>query len=606
MKKTRPGPIGTLLCLLAAGVGLPGAGGAASPARPIIRGIAARPASGVQLWLTPVGVSNEVLEIYTTDSLAPPRWRVGAPYMFVEGRPELAWHDPDTQADHGPDLRFYRLGRAEVDANENGIPDAREMLFHVHDLAPTSRARWARAGRAGPFPAFTNIVNVKNHGAKGNGTADDTAAFTAALGQAPSGSVVYVPAGSYKLTQPIYLKSHVVLRGDGPLLSSLLFSGSGTAGRGVGILRWDSQQTSAWVAVTGGMAFGSTEVAVSNVTGLAAGDVIEIEEDNDPSWGFTESWQDRLPGQLNRVTAVDTARRRLALDRPLRHSFTAARRPRLRKLHMIENAGVEKLFLQRLDARDGHTIEMKYAVRCFVRQVESFKTYKAHVWIERGYECEVRDSYFHDSFAFAGGQGYGVGCARHTSDTLVENNVFRHLRHSMSVGIGANGNVFGYNFSTNRALDPALGTPQADLSVHGNYVFMNLFEGNLLEDADVPDWYFPAGPGNTLFRNRIVNCGTAIEVASARQNFLGNDLPAGRINRTTAAQNLLEYGNRQADGVSWEGCPCRTLPDSLYRAVPPDFLRNNGTAWPPIGPDTATAPVSLPAQQRYLAGACVP
>src|SRR5690606_20342811 len=155
-----------------------------------------------------------------------------------------------------------------------------------------------------------------------------------------------------------------------------------------------------------------------------------------------------------------------------------------------------------------------------------------------------------------------------------------HLRHSMIVGNGANGNVFGFNLSTDRAIDPVYGTPQADISVHGNFVFMNLFEGNILEDADVPDWYWPAGPGNTLFRNRIVSAGTAIDVGSNHQNFLGNVLTRGTLaKQSNTLQGIIEYGNvlkGDANSVSWPGCSCETLPDSLYRAVPPDFVVDAG------------------------------
>jgi hypothetical protein len=151
--------------------------------------------------------------------------------------------------------------------------------------------------------------------------------------------------------------------------------------------------------------------------------------------------------------------------------------------------------------------------------------------------------------------------------------------------------------------------PQADLSVHGNYVFMNLFEGNVLEDADVPDWYWPAGPGNTLFRNRISNSGTAIDVGSNNQNFLGNVLTRGTIKTAASLLGVVDYGNVKegsAMNIVWPGCTCRNLPDSLYRCVPPDFIRSAaGVSWPPLGP-AAPLDAPIPAKQRYASGAYVP
>lgn len=40
-------------------------------------------------------------------------------------------------------------------------------------------------------------LNVRAFGAVGDGTHDDTAAFSAAIGCAPKGAAVYVPAGTY-------------------------------------------------------------------------------------------------------------------------------------------------------------------------------------------------------------------------------------------------------------------------------------------------------------------------------------------------------------------------------------------------------------------------
>lgn len=553
------------------------------------------------------GDPGEVLDIFASERLDAPDWRVLGPYLRPEGARQWRWTEP-ADGVPGPDARtrFFRVGRADIDLNENGIADAREALIHVHDLPPEARARWARAGLGGMPTNFPTLLNVRLSGAKGNGVADDTAAIAAVIAQAPANSVVYLPAGVYRLTQSLQLKPDMILRGDGPTLTSLMFEGAGTADRCIGIIRWDSQQPTTYTTLTDGLLMGSTVVTVASVAGIQAGDIVEIEEDNDPAWGLTDGWQARLPGQINRVAAVDTGQRRLTLERHLRHTYTAARNPRLRRLVTIANVGIENLFVRRNDAVVGYTVEMKYAVRCWIRNVESYMTYKAHVWMDRAYECEVRRSYFHDSFVFGGGgQGYGVGCGKRTSDCLIEDNIFRHLRHSMIVGIGANGNVYGYNFSTQRALDPVHGTPQADISVHGNYVFMNLFEGNVLEDADVPDWYWPAGPGNTLFRNRIGNSGTAIDVGSNNQNFLGNVLLNGTIKLQSVLSGIVDYGNvKQGDmeNIGWPGCGCRNLPDSLYRSVPPDFVRQAaGVSWPPLGPDRPLEAVT-PAQQRYLAG----
>ena len=564
---------------------------------------------GVVLDVASSGQAGEVLDLFSTDSLTEPAWQLRGAYLRAEGQPSFQWADAETGSGGWTKSRFYRVGRADIDLNENGLPDDREALIHIHDLPETARARWARAGLGAPATNYATVVNVRDYGAKGDGATDDAAAISSAVSKAPAGSVVYLPAGTYRLLSTLSLKSDMILRGDGPALTSLIFEGSGTANRCIAIIRWDSEQPADTVAVTDGMALGSTRVTVASVSGFQPGDIIEIDEDNDPAWGWTEAWQLRLPGQMNRVLAVDVPGKVLTLDRHLRHAFTTARNPRVHRLVTRSNIGIENLFIRRKDAVVGYTVEMKYAVRCWIKNVESYMTYKSHVWMERGFECEVRQSYFHDAFSFGGGgEGYGVGCGKRTSDCLVEDNIFQHLRHAMIVGIGASGNVYGYNYSTDRALDPVSGTPQADISVHGNYVFMNLFEGNVLEDADVPDWYWPAGPGNTLFRNRISNSGTAIDAGSDNQNFLGNVLTRGTLSAASTLQGIVDYGNvKQGNtaAVTWPGCSCHTLPDSLYRCVPPDFVRRAGVAWPPIGPERPLDSPT-PSSLRFASGQYVP
>lgn len=50
---------------------------------------------------------------------------------------------------------------------------------------------------------FADVVNVRDFGAKGNGITDDTAAFKAAAKFAARGAIIYVPSGSYVLTETV-------------------------------------------------------------------------------------------------------------------------------------------------------------------------------------------------------------------------------------------------------------------------------------------------------------------------------------------------------------------------------------------------------------------
>lgn len=57
------------------------------------------------------------------------------------------------------------------------------------------------------------IVNVRDHGATGDGATDDSAAFAAALGAARPGQTVFVPPGRYRLAGSLTIPSGVTLEG---------------------------------------------------------------------------------------------------------------------------------------------------------------------------------------------------------------------------------------------------------------------------------------------------------------------------------------------------------------------------------------------------------
>lgn len=82
--------------------------------------------------------------------------------------------------------------------------------------------------RTVPSSASTgpNWFNVKDYGADGNGTTDDTASIQAAVNAANGvgGGVVYLPAGTYKLTSAVTLHNRITLRGDGDFVTNIVQS----------------------------------------------------------------------------------------------------------------------------------------------------------------------------------------------------------------------------------------------------------------------------------------------------------------------------------------------------------------------------------------------
>src|SRR5690606_35679977 len=134
-----------------------------------------------------------------------------------------------------------------------------------------------------------------------------------------------------------------------------------------------------------------------------------------------------------------------------------------------------------------------------------------------------------DGFSYgSGGKAYGVCLQFGTGDCIVENNYFNHLRHSILMQAGVNGNAIGYNYSVDPYwTDVSLPANSAgDIVFHGNYPYMNLVEGNNCQHIVIDDSHGKNGPYNTLLRNRSDLYGLFMNSNPATDsvNFIGNEV----------------------------------------------------------------------------------
>lgn len=92
------------------------------------------------------------------------------------------------------------------------------------------------------------VTNVKDYGATGNGSTDDTAAIQAALSAAQTAGMgmVYMPAGSYRISASLYVASKTMLYGAGPSVTTITQTTSG-----VPTIASRSYQSAAGVTPTG-------------------------------------------------------------------------------------------------------------------------------------------------------------------------------------------------------------------------------------------------------------------------------------------------------------------------------------------------------------------
>jgi hypothetical protein len=349
---------------------------------------------------------------------------------------------------------------------------------------------------------------------------------------------------------------------------------------------------------------GTSQLEVPSASLFQIGDFAEIQQDNDPEIMYTnpewnQSWAKNSVGQLFEIAGISGNTLKLKTSTHL--NFQKRLNIKIRPQKLVKNVGFEDFYIVKKQA-GGNTFDFRNAAYCWIQNIESDHTRKSHVSFDTSIGCVVRDSYFHHSFDYGGGgSGYGIACSNHATDNLIENNIFNHLRHAMLVQMGANGNVYGYNYSINNVQGTGetnlnSGWIPPDISIHGHYSFMNLFEGNDVQEIGIGDYWGPSGPGNTYFRNRVTGEGIFFYDHSHFQNLIGN-LTTLIKNEQNTSENILEHGNVINSTVSWNSSiPDRNLPGSLYLRTKPAFLDDKN--WPAFGPDILISR-KLPAQVRY-------
>jgi hypothetical protein len=396
-----------------------------------------------------------------------------------------------------------------------------ELWTPASRLPDVSFAGYERGEQPIPSPAV--VANVKDFGAKGDGIADDTRAFQAAI-QATSGGAILVPAGRYTITDFVTIdKANLVLRGERRDKTVLWFPrtltdvkpnwGETTTGQRTSNYSWGggylvlsgsfSQQTLASVTATAKR--GESWLSVSSVAGFSVGQWVDVRVTDDDAralstWLYNDdpssmsAMSAQTARQVAKVAAVDAASGRILIDRPLRFETRPAFAPIVRSFRpSVTNSGIEEMTLEfPTTPWQGEFSELGYngiavgtAAHCWVRRIRMVNA-EGGVFVS-GVHCTIEDvelvatkpPYTANKYLTATGCNGHHGISVGGADNLVTRFDLRmSYVHDLSVeGGGGAGNVFSAGRADDMAFDHHKEAPH----------------GNVFTDID-------CGAGNRIWR----------------------------------------------------------------------------------------------------------
>lgn len=478
------------------------------------------------------------------------------------------------------------------------------FCLFAQSIPPSRLSNWEMAGTAGLCSEPSVEYNFVGYGGVGDSVTPNDVYFANILAMIGSGSgKIVFPPGNYLFNQTLLPGRGVWLVGAGADSTRLIFDFTSEGD----CIRFEGNESPDTVLLSANASKGDSVVQAVSSGGFFPGQVVYL-IDEDASL-VASSWAIETTGQILRINAISGTE--IVFEQKLRRNFLVSEGAYLRRLDMAGNCGIQGIGLYPKDTTLGQTstVAFNFVSGGFVKCVKSEGCNFSHVNISSSSNIEVSGSYFKDGFDYgSGGKAYGVMVQAGSGDCLIKDNIFNHLRHSMILQSGANGNVFGYNYS----LDPfwtgvALPANSAgDLVLHGNYPYRNLFEGNIGQNLVVDDSHGKNGPDNVFFRNRLESYGIFMNtgIPSDSQLFVGNEVPnTGPFlgNYSLAGTGHFQYGNFIQGSTIPPGTDSLGEASLLFGNWLPSFYLS-GSSWPPIGPPNTSSTNPNHANFRFLSG----
>lgn len=482
---------------------------------------------------------------------------------------------------------------------------------HAQTIPAIRTVNWQVAGIKDTTTQGFIVIDASTYGFVADGVTPNDYPLGSLMIANTGPTIVYFPAGTYLFNSPIYLRSNFIIRGAGADQTTFKIEHQNT-GHSFYASGYPTNDTS--LLITAALK-GTNQINVSNVLSFSIGDWVHLKQ-NDMDL-TTSAWAAGSVGQIAQISAITG--NTLTFASEMRMDYILQRSPFIQRILPVKNTGVECLKIERIDnsaPEQASNISFDYTVNSWVKGVAFEKTTFAHVEANHSSNLAIHNCYFKDAFEYGdGGRAYGVMLQFSTNECSVYDNIFNHLRHSMIVQAGANGNVFCYNYSINPFWTGSAFLPSnsaGDMVLHGNYVFANLFEQNDGQNIVIDNSHGGNGPNNTFLRNRASLWGIFFsDNTSPGQNFIGNEIPNASfpysaVNYTIQGVDHFEYGNNNKSVVTPPGTSDLSDISYCYQQRPSFILPNY---WSKIGLPSTLNSGKIPAGDHFIlneftAGAC--
>jgi hypothetical protein len=336
-------------------------------------------------------------------------------------------------------------------------------------------------------------VSVKDFGAVGDGVTNDTTFFQAAINSViTTGQMLYVPAGTYKITSPLVANGSLKMSGDGAtsVLNCSTLSAATTA------LTIQGSESATATTLTAFTQVSDVTISVASTTGFAVGNLVSLKS----TQPFSQIDTNYLLGELQYIKSIGSGT--ITFTSKLKAAYTSGTIT-VRKLNYIDAPSVSNIKLIGAGAgTPGYGISVYYAARPKLDNVY------LDLFEDQGISYSYCDSgsvtrcYIENCSGITNGVGYAIGFDFLSQFCHAENNFAQRVSCGFSTGSYYcvwDSVVSGNSFFANESNRPLIQT-------HINGV-NTVISNNTVQSAYIGIGTFSRNC--TVIGNIVSNCGYA-------------------------------------------------------------------------------------------------